>query len=215
VFATATLPAFREAIMRGSAAHSLDAALDKLAGGAAGRRRQARSQAQAAVASPRFIRLVLSAAALAAAPAADAGNSAADAGKLGRSARDVARPLLKRRHRDLLALGTDLAQAAPEVRHAARLAAKKLRYATEFFASLYPKKRTRNYRKALAALQEELGAWNDAAVAARLAGDLAGPQSPAAAAFGGWAAARGVERAGALAAAWSGFTKARPFWSQS
>ena len=50
------------------------------------------------------------------------------------------------------------------------------------------KKRTRNYRKALAALQEELGAWNDAAVAARLAGELAGPQAPAAAAFSGWAA---------------------------
>ena len=76
-------------------------------------------------------------------------------------------PLLKRRHRALLALGTDLAHAAPEARHAARLAAKKLRYATEFFAPLFPSKRTRAYRKALAALQEELGAWNDAAVAAR------------------------------------------------
>ncbi|MEO8507524.1 MAG: CYTH and CHAD domain-containing protein [Betaproteobacteria bacterium] len=215
VFATATLPAFREAIRCSSAAEPLATALDELAAGAADRRRQAHAQAQAAVASRRFIRLVLSAAALAAAPAADAGNSAADADKLERSARDVARPLLKRRHRDLLALGTDLVHAAPEVRHAARLAAKKLRYATEFFASLYPKKRTRNYRKALAALQEELGAWNDAAVAARLAGYLAGPQSPAAAAFGGWAAARGVERGQALADAWSGFTKVRPFWSQS
>ena len=49
------------------------------------------------------------------------------------------RPLLKRRHQALVALGTDLAHAAPEARHAARLAAKKLRYATEFFASLYPR----------------------------------------------------------------------------
>ena len=113
---------------------------------------------------------MLAAAALAAAPGADAQHSHADEHKLAAPAREFARPLLKRRHRALLALGTDLAHAAPEARHAARLAAKKLRYAAEFFASLFPKKRTRNYRKALAALQEELGAWNDAAVAARIAG---------------------------------------------
>ena len=41
---------------------------------------------------------------------------------------------------------------------------------------------------------------------------VAGAQSPAAAAFAGWAAARAAERAGALAAAWAGFAKARPFW---
>ena len=109
--------------------------------------------------------------------------------------------------------GTDLAHATPEARHAARLAAKKLRYATEFFASLYPTKRTRNYRRALTALQDELGLWNDTHNAARLAAELAGPQSPAAAAFSGWAAARGAERGDALAAAWGGFAKARPFWA--
>ena len=127
-------------------------------------------------------------------------------------AREFARPLLKRRHQALVALGTDLAHAAPEARHAARLAAKKLRYAAEFFATLYSKKKTRAYRKALAALQEELGAWNDAAVAARLAADITGAQSPAAAAFEGWAAAQGASRGDALASAWTRFTKARPFW---
>ena len=68
---------------------------------------------------------------------------------------------------------------------------------------------------ALAALQEELGAWNDAAVAARLAGEFAGPQSPAAAAFIGWAAARGAARSDALATVWTRFTKTRPFWSRN
>ena len=94
-----------------------------------------------------------------------------------------------------------------------RLAAK-LRYATEFFAPLFPKKRTRSYRKALSVLQDELGAWNDAAVAARLAGELAGAQSPAAAAFSGWAAARATARSEALATVWTRFTKTRPFWSR-
>jgi CHAD domain-containing protein len=101
----------------------------------------------------------------------------------------------------------------PAPLHAVRLAAKKLRYAAEFFASLYPRKKTRAYRKALAALQEELGAWNDAAVAARIAAEITGPQSPAAAAFEGWAAARGASRSDALADAWTKFVKARPFWS--
>ena len=155
--------------------------------------------------------MVLATAALAASPEVHVAVGAHE-GKLAQPAREFARPLLKRRHQALVALGTDLAHAAPEARHAARLAAKKLRYATEFFASLYPKKKTRAYRKALATLQEELGAWNDAAVAARLAADLTEPQSPAAAAFGGWAAARGATRSDALADAWLRFTKARPFW---
>jgi CHAD domain-containing protein len=182
------------------------------------RRKEARVIARAAVASPRFVRLILGIAALAATPLEEAAvdtavDDSAVAG-LALPARDFARPLLKRRHRTLLELGHDLAHAAPEARHAARLAAKKLRYATEFFAPLFPRKRTRKYRRALTVLQDELGAWNDAAVAARLAAELAGAQSPAAAAFSGWAAARGVERADALAAAWDGFTATRVFWAR-
>ena len=111
-------------------------------------------------------------------------------------------------------MGSDLSHAAPEIRHAARLAAKKLRYATEFFAPLFAKKRTRAYRQALTTLQEELGAWNDAAVAARLAGELAGATSPAAAAFSGWAAAQGLARSAALDNAWDAFARAAPFWTR-
>lgn len=209
VFVTSTLPDFREAVARGSGA-SLAAPLAKLAARTASRRKEAREHARSAVASPRFVRLVLSVAALAASP--DLSGAPHD-DKLARSAREVARPLLRRRHQTLISLGSDLAHAPPEARHAARLAAKKLRYAAEFFASLYPRKKTRAYRKALAILQEELGAWNDAAVAARVAAEITGPQSPAAAAFEGWAAARGVSRGEALSEAWTRFVKARPFWS--
>ncbi len=215
VFATTTLPAFAEAVRRGGGDAPLAASLAKLGTRAATRRREARTLARAAVGSPRFVRLVLAAAALAATPST--GGPRDDHGRplLAGAAREFARPLLKRRHRALVALGADLAHATPQTRHAARLAAKKLRYAAEFFATLYAKKRTRSYRKALAALQDELGLWNDAAVAANLAGELAGPASAAAAAFAGWAAARGAERAGALAAAWSGFADARKFWSRA
>jgi CHAD domain-containing protein len=203
------LPAFATAIGRGGGAGPLKPALRALAAQAAMRRSEARVAARAAVASARFLRLVLAASALAAAPL----TGGPDPTALAARARDVARPLLKRRHRALLALGTNLAHAAPETRHAARLAAKKLRYATEFFAPLFDKKRTRAYRRALTVLQEELGAWTDAAVAAQLAGELAGAASPAAAAFSGWAAAQGIERSAALDADWAAFARARPFWS--
>ncbi|HTP98806.1 MAG TPA: CYTH and CHAD domain-containing protein [Casimicrobiaceae bacterium] len=213
VFVSSTLPAFREAAARGTGGTALAATLAKLASRAATRRREARKHARAAVVSPRFLRLVLAAAALAASPEVNVDSRTHD-GTLAQPARDVARPLLKRRHQALVALSADLANAAPEARHAARLAAKKLRYAAEFFASLYSRKKTRAYRKALAALQEELGAWNDAAVAARIAAELTDASSPAAAAFSGWAMAQGAARAEALAAAWERFTKARPFWSR-
>lgn len=212
VFVLETLPAFREAAARGSGVDGLAPALARLGTRAAARRREARGEARAAVASPRFVRTMLATAALAASPEV-AGRG--EPGNFARSARAFARPLLQKRHDALLALGANIAHAAPEARHAARLAAKKLRYATEFFAPLYSPRRARAYRRALAVLQEELGAWNDAAVAAGLAASLTGPVSPAAAAFAGWAAARSAERTRTLAGAWDDFAKARPFWTKS
>jgi inorganic triphosphatase YgiF len=211
VFTLEILPAFTAAVGRNGNVGALRPALRALAAQAASRRGEARAAARAAIASARFLRLVLATAALAASPTTRSPDPAALAAR----ARDVARPLLKRRHRALLALGSDLAHAAPETRHAARLAGKKLRYATEFFAPLFAKKRTRAYRRALTALQEELGAWNDAAVAVRLASELAGAASPAAAAFSGWAAAQGAARSAALEEAWQTFARAKTFWTRN
>ena len=210
VFTLETLPAFTSAVGRSSGTGALRTELRALQAQAVARRSEARALARAAVASPRFLRLVLAAAALAETPVVGSPDPAA----LALPAQQISRPLLKRRHRALLALGANLAHAAPEARHAARLAAKKLRYATEFFAPLFTRSRTRAYRRALTALQEELGAWNDAAVAVELAGELAGATSPAAAAFNGWAAAQANARSDALDAAWQAFARARPFWTR-
>ena len=49
--------------------------------------------------------------------------------------------------------------------HAVRIAAKRLRYAIEFFAGLYPAAPTRRALARLAALQDALGWLNDVAVA--------------------------------------------------
>ncbi|MGV8898727.1 MAG: CHAD domain-containing protein [Burkholderiaceae bacterium] len=62
---------------------------------------------------------------------------------------------------------------APQVRHRVRIAAKKLRYASEFFRSLYRPGQMRAYLKVLSGLQDDLGRLNDAAVAGSLLQHLA------------------------------------------
>lgn len=57
--------------------------------------------------------------------------------------------------------------------HAMRIQAKKLRYAAEFFASLYGRRRMAKYLRALSAVQEVLGQINDDAVTSHLLDQLA------------------------------------------
>lgn len=73
----------------------------------------------------------------------------------------------------LISRGRKLKGATVEKRHRVRIAAKKTRYAAEFFGSLYKEKRVKPYVKALSALQEHLGWMNDAAVAQDLLDQLA------------------------------------------
>ena len=95
-----------------------------------------------------------------------------------------------------------------------RIAAKRLRYAAEFFAPLFAKKRARAYLDALAELQDVLGDYNDAATAASRAGELAGKTDAlVAAAIRGWAAAQSSALAPRLAKAWRDFEACAPFWS--
>lgn len=87
-------------------------------------------------------------------------------------AADFADSILAAEQQRLLKRGRRLKEASPEERHRVRIAAKRARYAAEFFASLYPGKRVRPYVAALTALQRELGALNDCNVAARLLDEL-------------------------------------------
>ncbi|MGE4528775.1 MAG: CHAD domain-containing protein [Rhodospirillaceae bacterium] len=80
------------------------------------------------------------------------------------------------------------AQSAPQ-RHALRIAAKKLRYASEFFQSLYPPKAMRLYLRNLSALQDILGSLNDIANLPHLIAETAGKDAATATAAGyamGW-----------------------------
>ena len=212
VLADETLPAIVAAV-RGAGTGDGVSALRSLRARVARLRSAARTDARAAVASPRFVQFLLAVGAFAARPRFGVDEASASAGTLALPARRFARPVLKRRQRRLLRRGANLPTAAPAARHAARLAAKQLRYATEFFAALFPRRKTRAYRAALARLQDILGTLNDATVAADLAAGVAGPQAPATATLRGWAAAQSATRADALAAAWQHFNRARPFWS--
>lgn len=127
---------------------------------------------------------------------------------------------LEARYGAALTLAPDIAALAVEQRHDLRLALKKLRYAADFLESLYPPRAVRQARKALTRLQEGLGAFNDAAVAARLLADLAARAAPrrraslerAALFVTGWAASDGGDAWRETCDRWAGFTKTEPFW---
>jgi inorganic triphosphatase YgiF len=175
VFATHTLPPFVAAFVRDE---TLAPGLARVRARVAARRRAARAAARAAVASPRFTACFWSPLAVAT-PDGDplrTGLDAASASERSPSDRAdaFAAALLARRHRKLLERGAALAQASDQERHAARIAAKRLRYAAEFFAPLFARRRAGAYVEALAELQDVLGRCNDAASASTHSAELAG-----------------------------------------
>jgi len=168
------------------------------------------------VRSARFQQLLLAVGALCAMPdfglPARAG-AAAGGTEPGLRATKFARALLRRRHRRLLRRAHACAGGGPGQRHALRIAAKKLRYAAEFFASLFDADRARAYAAALAALQDVLGRGNDAATAARLVDELAAVgDDPALAALHAWLAATAAELEPELARTRKQFAQAKRFW---
>lgn len=133
----------------------------------------------------------------------------------------LADELLSKRHRRARRAGQGFADLSVADRHQLRIALKKLRYAAEFFRTLYDDKPARRYIQQLAAFQDALGHLNDVATATRLLHDLHADGSRAGAgerrAAGlviGWLA-RGVDELEThLNAQWDGFAGAKPFWSK-
>jgi inorganic triphosphatase YgiF len=188
------------------------------------RRAQACRRAQSAVASPRFRRLLLEAAAW-----IEAGDWKRDADDLKRALRartvpGAAADELARRRKKIREQGKKLATLDARHRHKLRIKAKKLRYATEFFAGVFAgKKQSRRRSKFVArlkAMQDALGDLTDIAVHDRLAaremasaGRRGGLKTAFAAGhLSGRERARfaGVMRDAERACA--AFAKAEPFW---
>jgi inorganic triphosphatase YgiF len=98
---------------------------------------------------------------------------------------EFADAVLDRLRRKVKRHGRDLADADDDTRHKIRKDAKKLRYAADFFVSLFDGKRAqRRYKRfvaALEALQDQLGALNDLAMAPHLLRKLGLGDAPGAA----------------------------------
>ncbi|MEX2641860.1 MAG: CYTH and CHAD domain-containing protein [Acetobacterales bacterium] len=133
--------------------------------------------------------------------------------KLDRPLIELADLLLTRRHRKVMRLGRGFAKLSAEERHKVRIAVKKLRYATEFFRALYPRRKTRGYLDALERLQDALGVMNDIAVADGLL-QLIGDAAPGRAGglVLGWYDHKVAKAEPELLRDWRGFAKATPFW---
>lgn len=82
--------------------------------------------------------------------------------------RELAGRALDKRFDVAADLGRRIADLDTEQRHELRLALKKLRYAGEFFESLFAEKKAQPFLKRVAAMQEVFGCLNDMAVASAL-----------------------------------------------
>ncbi len=105
------------------------------------------------------------------------------AGSAPRRAQPVARfapEVLRARTRRIVKKGRRIADLDPRRRHKLRIAVKKLRYASAFFASLFDggkvKKARKRFEQDLKALQSALGKLNDMAVRRDLARKFAHPR---------------------------------------
>ncbi|MDR3527777.1 MAG: CHAD domain-containing protein [Rhizomicrobium sp.] len=112
-------------------------------------------------------------------------------------------------------------ETAPE-RHRLRIALKKLRYTSEFFAPLYKDKRVARFMAPLKELQDLLGHLNDTAQLRAIVGRLmleeageAGMQADLSHAAGlllGWHQASAETKAAKMHKRWKAFQKAGVFW---
>jgi inorganic triphosphatase YgiF len=179
-------------------------------------RREVRAEARRFVGAARFTRLVLALGALGSLPRFGVPPTIAADDPLSQPVAAFAATLLRRRHRRVRRRGAALAAGTDEERHAVRIAAKKMRYAAEFFAPAFAHpKRARAYGASLAALQDALGQLNDGETATRLVATLTGGRPEHAEATGGiagWVAARRVAVLDELAPAWKAFHDAPRFW---
>jgi triphosphatase len=193
-----------------------DEALQALCAAARHAAQRAREGARAAIASPRYTQFLLRADLLLA-----SGEWAAPEAPVTAPVRPLAQHMLRRRCRQLLKIGRGHEVLEIEELHQIRIAAKKMRYAAEFFRSLHSRKLARRYLTRLTALQDRLGTLNDSVTGRRLLEELL-PNTglePAGAArvMGlvlGWQAARIHADLAAFPGEWDKFRELRPFWSR-
>jgi CHAD domain-containing protein len=133
--------------------------------------------------------------------------------RLARPVVDFATPLLGRGHRRVEKQGESFGELSAVERHRLRIRIKELRYALDFFASLYPASAVKVYLSGLARLQDSLGIINDITVARRLL-DEARLRTVSAArqVIEGWYGCRLDVQERAFPALWRDFTACERPW---
>jgi CHAD domain-containing protein len=182
-------------------------------------RTQAYEQALAALGSQRYADLLLKAAAWLEIGAWTSAEEPEFRSLRERQAAAFASQRLDRMRRRVLKHGRMLASLDAPGRHRLRIAAKKLRYAAEFFADCFADRNGRKPHKFLRTLedfQDRLGQLNDIAVARRLAADLIHGR-PAELAFAAGLIVGGRRRDAAAIdeaalQAFARYREAKPFW---
>jgi triphosphatase len=117
---------------------------------------------------------------------------------------------LNKRAKRVAALAVETRDSNPEARHALRVALKRLRYALEFFAPLFPARRLQRYHQSAAGLLDLLGRMNDNVVAEQLA--VAAQPGHHSDLVRGWLAGRNDLMLGQLAALLGDFLSHQPPW---
>lgn len=193
--------------------------LDALSGRVEQLRDEAYVRAQAAVGSQRYIGLVLLLTSWAEGRGwRGPGERQHPAAMV--KASGVARDLLHGIYEGLAAAGSNFESLDPEERHKVRIHLKQLRYATEFFSTLYSKRKVTPYLSAMKSLQDQLGVSNDVEVARKLLkravkgtrGRERADLSYAAGLVIGWHSHIGGDRERELVAAWQHLVVRPRYW---
>lgn len=126
-----------------------------------------------------------------------------------------AKAVLNRSRRHFLLDTRPLSRMTMEEIHDLRKRGKKARYATEFFADLWPEDRSRDDLRTMARIQDLLGKVNDASVARQvLAGVPARALKPSSVALvQSWSDERSRQCVKAAQPVWREFQKTTPFWA--
>lgn len=178
------------------------------------------ARAQAAIADRRYTGLAMLLAAWAAGRRWREALTPSQRADLDQPCLALAHALIHQRYAEAIAVGAGFAELGAEERHRVRIRIKKLRYAVEFFGSLYAKRRVDPYLALLKELQDDLGAGNDVAVAKallrRVMRSLRGRQRHRAAyAAGlvvGWHSHTANDLGARQARVWQRFLDRGPFW---
>ncbi len=135
----------------------------------------------------------------------------------------LARRALGKRLAKAKKLTKHMAALSPDDRHALRIQLKKLRYAAEFFAPLFERKKTAPFLKQLSELQDIFGTMNDAEMAGKIVARLlkAGGADEredlraAAGLISGWHMGRADLNWKKAMRRWKQFSKTPLFWKQA